>query len=132
VELTCRAEGGPPGRGWTVRGEPVLLRQALRNLVDNAVEYNLPGGSVRVTVDAAGVLVENDGPEVPAADVARLAEPFRRGGTGAEPPATTSDRRHSGLGLSIVAAVVRAHGWALSVDPRDGGGLAVRIGVSSV
>lgn len=132
VTLTCRTAGGPPGRGWTVRGEPVLLRQAVRNLVDNAVEYNVPGGRVRVTVDAAGVLVENDGPEVPAADVARLTEPFRRGGTATERPATTSDRRHSGLGLSIVAAVVRAHGWALSVAPRDGGGLAVRIGVSSV
>jgi signal transduction histidine kinase len=132
VELTCRAEGGPPGRLRTVRGEPVLLRQALRNLVDNAVEYNVPGGSVRVTVDAAGLLVENDGPEVPAASVSRLAEPFRRGGTGDEPPAAISGRRHSGLGLSIVAAVVRAHGWVLTIDPRDAGGLAVRVGVSSV
>ncbi|PZE86216.1 HAMP domain-containing sensor histidine kinase [Curtobacterium sp. MCBD17_032] len=132
VTLTCRTEGGPPVRMPTARGEPVLLRQALRNLVDNALEYNVPGGTVRVTVDAAGVLVENDGPEVRAADVARLTEPFRRGGTGAEPPATRSGRRHSGLGLSIVAAVVRAHGWTLTIEPRDGGGIAVRIGVSSV
>jgi signal transduction histidine kinase len=132
LTLTCRTEGGPPGRVPPVQGEPVLLRQALRNLVDNAIEYNVPGGSVRVTVGAAEVLVENDGPEVRAADVARLTEPFRRGGTSAEPPVTISDRRHSGLGLSIVAAVVRAHGWGLSVDPRDRGGLVVRIGVSSV
>ncbi|WIB36440.1 ATP-binding protein [Curtobacterium sp. MCJR17_043] len=110
----------------------MLLRQALRNLVDNAIEYNVPGGSVRVTVDAAGVLVENDGPEVRATEVARLTEPFRRGGTTAEPPSTTTGRRHSGLGLSIVAAVVRAHGWVLGVHPRDRGGLVVRIGVSSV
>jgi signal transduction histidine kinase len=132
VELTRRTEGGPPDRMPQVRAEPVLLRQAVRNLVDNAVEYNVPGGRVRVTVDAAGVLVENDGPEVRAEDVARLTEPFRRGGAGGEPPATRSERRHSGLGLSIVAAVARAHGWVLTVDPRHGGGLAVRIGVSSV
>ncbi|PZE91667.1 HAMP domain-containing sensor histidine kinase [Curtobacterium sp. MCBD17_008] len=132
LTLTCRTEGGPPGRVPPVQGEPVLLRQALRNLVDNAIEYNVPGGSVRVTVDAAGVLVENDGPEVRATEVARLTEPFRRGGTTAEPPSTTTGRRHSGLGLSIVAAVVRAHGWVLAVDPRDRGGLVVRIGVSSV
>lgn len=132
VTVTCRTEGGPPGRVPTVRGEPVLLRQALRNLVDNAVEYNVPGGTVRVTVDAAGVLVENDGPEVRAADVVGLTEPFHRGGVAAASPPTASGRRHSGLGLSIVAAVVRAHGWVLRLDPRDGGGLAVRIGVSSV
>jgi signal transduction histidine kinase len=150
VSLTHRTEAGPPVR---VHCEPVLLRQALRNLVDNAVEYTVPGGLALVRVDAGGVLVENDGPELEADVVARLTEPFRRAAatssprssvarsSGASPCADSpcadairaaSGRRHSGLGLSIVAAVVRAHGWTLAVDARDGGGLAVRIGVSSV
>jgi signal transduction histidine kinase len=130
VTLTCRTEAGPPVR---VRCEPVLLRQALRNLVDNAVEYTVSGGVACVSLDARGVLVENDGPESDAADVSRLTEPFRRGAASpSSGPSQTSGRRHSGLGLSIVAAVVRAHGWTLAVDARDGGGLTVRIGVSSM
>jgi signal transduction histidine kinase len=136
VTLTCRTEDGPP---VLVRCEPVLLRQALRNLVDNAVEYTEPGGSAWVRVDAHGVVVENDGPVVDPDVVGSLTEPFRRGasttspGTAAVPGRPAADaRRHSGLGLSIVAAVVRAHGWTLAVDARAGGGLAVRIGVSSM
>ena len=101
-----------------VVAEPVLVRQVLVNLVDNAVEYNRPGGVVSVVVDDEGVRVENDGPPVAAAAVAGLLEPFRRGD---EP----GSERHSGLGLSIVSAIARAHGWALEVRPRAGGGLVV-------
>ena len=127
VTLTCATGTAPPGRtGGGVTGEPTLVRQVVVNLVDNAVEYNEPGGSVRVVVDAQGLRVENTGPVVvPAAAVPSLVEPFRRHGDG-------GTRRHSGLGLSIVAAVVRAHGWRLDVRPRPGGGLVVRVGVSPV
>lgn len=118
----CRAE--PPG--LVVEGEPTLLRQLLGNLVGNAVEYNVPGGFVRVTTTDDGFVVENSGLEVPADEAARLVEPFRRC------PASLSAERHSGLGLSIVAAIVQAHGWRMTIDARPVGGLVVRVDVSSV
>jgi len=124
VALTCATRTGPPG--LVVDGEPTLFRQLLVNLVGNAVEYNEPGGFVRVTTASDGIVVENSGPVVPADEAPRLVEPFRRC------PSGRSGDRHSGLGLSIVASIVQAHGWRLTIDARPAGGLVVRIAVSSV
>ncbi|QQD76616.1 HAMP domain-containing histidine kinase [Curtobacterium sp. YC1] len=124
VALTREARTGPPG--LVVDGEPTLLRQLLGNLVGNAVEYNEPGGFVRVTTSSDGIVVENSGLAVPADEAPRLVEPFRRCSSARQ------GGRHSGLGLSIVASVVQAHGWSLSVDARPTGGLVVRVGVSPV
>lgn len=103
-----------------VTAEPVLTRQLLTNLVDNAIEYNQTGGAVVVRVRDDGLEVENSGPPVEPDEVAHLLEPFRRG-RGAAPG------RHSGLGLSIVTAITRAHGWTLAVVTRAEGGLVVRV-----
>ncbi|QSB24087.1 sensor histidine kinase [Curtobacterium sp. 24E2] len=64
VALTHETRTGPPG--LIVDAEPTLLRQLLGNLVGNAVEYNEPGGFVRVTTAPDGIVVENSGPVVPA------------------------------------------------------------------
>lgn len=110
-----------PSPSAVVSAEPVLVRQLMTNLVDNAVEYNEPGGFVRVQTGPDGLCVENSGPVVSADEVAVLVEPFRRGAQGA------ATGRHSGLGLSIVTAIVRAHGWSLAVEARPDGGLRVRV-----
>ncbi|MBF4594450.1 HAMP domain-containing histidine kinase [Curtobacterium flaccumfaciens] len=124
VTLTHECRTGPPG--LVVPGEPTLLRQLLGNLVGNAVEYNEPGGAVLVTTEPDGFVVENGGPVVAADEAEFLVEPFRRGGT------DDARGQHSGLGLSIVAAIVHAHGWQLSIAARPTGGLLVRVRVSSV
>ncbi|WIB26947.1 HAMP domain-containing sensor histidine kinase [Curtobacterium sp. MCSS17_015] len=134
VTVTCRRASGPPGgTPITVDCEPVLTRQLVHNLVDNAIEYNHAGGDVRVTVDGTGLRVENTGDPLPAEVVATLTEPFRRadGVTGAgtgRGVGVPVARRHSGLGLSIVDAVAQAHGWCVEVTPRGGGGLVVSVG----
>jgi len=110
-----------------VPAEPVLTQQLVLNLVDNAVEYNRAGGTVRIALDAAGLTVENTGPVVPSEVVAELTEPFRR----CPDSGDRAVRRHSGLGLSIVAAIARAHGWAPAIDALAEGGLRIRVGVSS-
>ncbi|MFF0475116.1 ATP-binding protein [Streptomyces sp. NPDC004284] len=113
------------GDGGVVRGSRVLLAQLVRNLVANAVAYNVPGGEVRVRVEAPGVLtVVNTGPVVPEADVDGLFEPFRRG--------EGRDRMGpgAGLGLSLVRSIALAHGGAVRAVARsagDGGGLAVTV-----
>jgi len=95
------------------------------NLVENAVRHNIPGGwiKVRTTVeDGRGVLeVSSSGPVVDPDTVTHLFEPFRQG------VRARTQRTGSGLGLSIVRAVVTAHRGTLTAGAVDGGGLAVRI-----
>ncbi|MCY1694065.1 sensor histidine kinase [Curtobacterium sp. SL109] len=126
VTVTLRSRSEPPGGAGPLVGEPTLVRQLLVNLVGNAVEYNVPGGFVHVTTTQAGIVVENSGPVVPADVAPLLVEPFRRCAD------AVPGRRHSGLGLSIVAAVAQAHGWHLRVEAREDGGLRVLVGVSSM
>ncbi|WP_449063005.1 sensor histidine kinase [Planomonospora algeriensis] len=108
-------------------GDPVLLERCVANLVENAIKHNLPeSGKVWVRTGmvegALVVQVANTGPHVPAYEVNSLFEPFRR---------LNADRvdsaKGAGLGLSIVRAVVRAHGGNVAAVPRDGGGLVVTV-----
>ncbi|MFI6703890.1 sensor histidine kinase [Streptomyces sp. NPDC050509] len=106
----------------TVRGNRLLLGQLVGNLLANAVSYNVPGGTVDVEVTGAVLVVRNTGPEVAAADVPALFEPFRRG--------EGRDRmgRGAGLGLSIVRSIAEAHGGTVDAVPGgDGGGLVVTV-----
>jgi len=114
-----------------VSGDPVLIAHLVRNLVSNAVEYNEPGGHVRVLgTGEAVVVVENTGPVVTAEQAVTLTRPFtrvdRHGGTRGRGGA--GEVAHSGLGLAIVDSIARAHGWRVVIEPRPGGGLRVTVG----
>jgi signal transduction histidine kinase len=107
----------------TVSGDPVLLARLVANLLDNAVRYNHPGGTVRVALSAHGTLtVRNTGPEVPADRIDEMFEPFRR----LHPTRNRSDGG-AGLGLSIVAAIAHAHDADATARPHPGGGLEVTV-----
>ncbi|MEV4094807.1 HAMP domain-containing sensor histidine kinase [Streptosporangium saharense] len=118
-------------RGAETVGDPVLLERCVSNLVENAIKHNLPdGGRVWVRTGmvegALAVQVANTGPHVPAYEVNSLFEPFRR--LNAE---RVDSSKGAGLGLSIVRAVVRAHGGNVAAVPRDGGGLVVTVRLQS-
>ncbi|MFE1840352.1 sensor histidine kinase [Streptomyces sviceus] len=111
-----------------VRGNGVLLERIALNLVQNAVRYNVPeGGWVEVTTAVehgqAVLTVSNTGPVVPAYEVDDLFEPFKRL-RGAD---RTGSDKGVGLGLSIVRSVARAHGGHITAQPREGGGLVMRV-----
>ncbi|SED01624.1 cell wall metabolism sensor histidine kinase WalK [Streptomyces sp. TLI_105] len=110
--------------GGVVRGSRVLLAQLVRNLVANALAYNVPGGRVDVRAEDGVLTVVNTGPVVPAGDVDGLFEPFRRGeGRDRTGPG-------AGLGLSIVRSIAVAHGGAVRAVARsagEGGGLVVTV-----
>ncbi len=109
-----------------IRGDAAALRRALANLVANAVKFAAAGQWVAVRASArpdgkAVVLrVEDRGPGIPRDERERVFEPFYRG-----PAAERNATPGSGLGLSVVRHVVRAHGGSVHVEGREGGGTAV-------
>lgn len=110
-----------------VQGNGVLLERIALNLVQNAVRYNVrEAGWVEVTTTVehgqAVLLVSNTGPVVPAYEIDNIFEPFRRLRT-----ERTGSDKGVGLGLSIARSVARAHGGRIIAEPREGGGLVMRV-----
>ncbi|MDP9241479.1 MAG: HAMP domain-containing histidine kinase [Actinomycetota bacterium] len=108
-----------------VVGDPGLIERLAGNLVENAVRHNVNGGWLGVHTRSenglARLFVANSGPVIDPAEAPGLFEPFRRGGT-----ARTASRG-AGLGLSIVRAVVLAHGGHVQAYALQGGGLEVQV-----
>lgn len=107
-------------------GDPALLERLVANLLDNAADYNVPGGRVEVSTcteaDRAILCVTNTGPKVPPEQVDRLFEPFQRLGE-----RTSHDDDHHGLGLSIVRAIATAHDATLTARANPAGGLTIKL-----
>ena len=108
-------------------GDPALIRRLIANLIDNAVDHNVPGGEVQISTglqDGGAVLsVANSGTAIAPDQTARLLEPFQR----LDSSRLADDLEHHGLGLSIVRAIADAHGAELSVRAQPQGGLAVTV-----
>jgi signal transduction histidine kinase len=117
-----------------VVGDQALLSRAIANLVENAVHHNHDAGEIELSTGSDGYVswaqVSNTGPDMTGTDVDRLLEPFQR----AHPRTPDSNGHGAGLGLSIVAAVARAHRGTVTVQARPadaGGGLIVLFRVPS-
>ncbi|WP_329456981.1 sensor histidine kinase [Streptomyces sp. NBC_01497] len=108
-----------------VRGNRLLLSRLAANLLANATKYNVPGGTVHVSVENGTLRVTNTGPQVPPAEIPALFEPFRRG----EGRDRLCGGAGAGLGLSIVRSIAQAHGGGVSAIPgrRGVGGLEVTV-----
>lgn len=95
-----------------VRGDAHLLFEALANLVGNAIKFTPSGGAVRLRarMDSRGPRVDilDSGPGIPADERDAVTRRFYRGDNSRTTPG-------SGLGLSIVSAIVRLHGFALDI-----------------
>ncbi|MFF8377881.1 sensor histidine kinase [Streptomyces sp. NPDC015661] len=110
---------------WT-RGSAALLSRMVQNLVDNAIAHNEESGWIRVTAGGDGsgtrLVVETGGRVLDQAEVDLLGKPFERLGA-----TRTGSEASTGLGLSIVAAIVAAHGGSLVLLARPEGGLRVAV-----
>lgn len=123
--LVLKTEAAPP-----VRGSRALISQALANLLDNALKYAAGGGMIEISVKKSQkghvrLAVADDGPGVPLADREHIFQRFVR----LESSRTTHG---SGLGLSLVAAIARAHGAAVKVDAGGLGGAQPGLSIALV
>jgi signal transduction histidine kinase len=109
-----------------VNADRTRLEQVAANLIDNAVKYTPGGGRIEIQVDRedtnAVVKVRDTGPGSPADELPRIWDRLFRGDT-------SRTERGLGLGLSLVKAVVEAHGGTVSVatQPRRGSTFTVSL-----
>jgi two-component system OmpR family sensor kinase len=108
------------------QGHVEPLRQALANLVDNAIRYTPEGGRIRIRIRslALGLMVEveDNGPGISAADRDRIFDRFYRA-----QPDPGGDSHGTGLGLAIARSAVEACGGRLACEPATKGGSLFRI-----
>ena len=126
--IILEAEGtGSP----TVLGDADRLRQLLTNLIDNAIAYTPPGGTVRLTWDTDGafarVRVVDTGSGIASEDLPHLFDRFYRADR-----ARVRSSGGSGLGLAIVQWIVNAHGGRIAIESRFGSGSTVTVWLPSV
>ncbi len=100
-------------------GEPFLLRQALGNLLENALDFTPPGGTLRFSAQArhhdVDVRLFNQAEPIPEYALPRLSERFY------SLPRPASGRKSTGLGLNFVEEVVKLHGGSLQIGNVPGG-----------
>jgi signal transduction histidine kinase len=113
IDLKFRSNGPL----W-VSGDPVLLAQALSNLIDNALKYAPQSGTIEVAIQklegSAEISVADNGPGIDTLEKAKVVERFYRGDASRGTPGV-------GLGLSLVQAVAKLHGSALELKNNDPG-----------
>lgn len=120
--LTCQAQLAPHAH---TLGEPFLLRQALANLLDNAIDFSPDGGTIVITLETAAGLntltVHDQGPGIPGYALPRVFERFyslARPGT---------QRKSTGLGLPFVKEVAALHGGNAALENSPQGGAQARL-----
>ncbi len=111
------------GSDARVAARPVALGRAIGNVIDNAARY---GAGTRARVSLAGgealIVVEDEGPGMPQEDLEAMFQPFVRGES-----SRSAETGGAGLGLAIARNIVTAHGGAISLENRSGGGLRATI-----
>ena len=117
---TIRIEGSADA---PYQGRLTALRRALQNLLDNARKYADDVAIViRDDLQSLRIIIEDNGPGLPEAELDRVGQPFYRPDTARSSPAGGV-----GLGLSIVRDVAQLHGGTMTIANRPGGGLAVTL-----
>ncbi|MBT3154503.1 HAMP domain-containing histidine kinase [Streptomyces sp. CHD11] len=115
-ELTITADLHP----WYVRAEPAALERAVVNVLDNAVKFSPPGGTVEVRLTGGVLTVRDHGPGMPADELPYVFDRFWRSPGARALPG-------SGLGLSIVARTVHQAGGEVTLAPAEDTGMTATI-----
>jgi two-component system sensor histidine kinase MprB len=105
---------------WWVTGESASLERAVTNLLDNAVKWSPPGGTVRIRLNHGTLTVEDEGPGIAPADREHVFDRFYRSEESRSMPG-------SGLGLSIVRQVIERHAGQVRVAHSDQAGTRMEL-----
>ncbi|MBI5081138.1 MAG: HAMP domain-containing protein [Chloroflexi bacterium] len=112
----------------TVKGNESQLRRLIDNLLDNAIKYTPRDGKVILKISEAEgevkLIVQDTGVGIPAEELPKIFERFYRGES---PPIHTIPRESSGLGLSIVHSIARAHGGEIVAESEQGKGTTITV-----
>lgn len=115
IRLTCELQAELPELSL----DPARIRQALANLIDNAIKFTPPGGAVvvraQLVADSLVIEVNDDGPGILAEEIGLLFKPFSA--TSTRP---TGAEKSTGLGLSIAKRLTEAHGGSIGVRSTPG------------
>ncbi|HWB49169.1 MAG TPA: PAS-domain containing protein [Stellaceae bacterium] len=107
----------------SIQADDRRLRQALFNLISNAIKFTPPGGSIRLEAERDGhelvLTVADTGVGIPMAEQMRVFEKFERG----DP---TLAQTGAGLGLSLVKSLIELHGGQVTIESSPGNGTIVR------
>ncbi|MGA7262192.1 MAG: ATP-binding protein [Stellaceae bacterium] len=113
IELSC-----PPDIG-AIAADERRLKQALFNLISNAIKFTPPGGAIRIEAERRDsellLTVADSGIGIPPSDQARMFEKFERG----------TPRSGAGLGLSLVKSLIDLHGGSVTIDSAAGRGTTI-------
>ncbi len=116
----------PAGEEYSVHGNREALLETFVNIVDNAIEYNVPGGRITISVRKEGEFIVTEiadtGIGIPEGDLEKVFDRFYR--------VDTSRSRRSGgigLGLSICSEIIRLHGGSIGIRSKIGEGTVVSV-----
>jgi len=109
------------GPALTVEADPVILRQILVNLIDNALKFSPAGSTVTLSwAEGWSITVADEGPGIPPEQREAIFERFFRGGE-----ELRRESKGVGIGLSLVKELTELHGGRVEV--RDGGGAVFQV-----
>ncbi|MDR2446910.1 MAG: hypothetical protein LBD58_06415 [Treponema sp.] len=126
VSVTVKANGAAIGADAVVNANPSMMAELFFNLIDNAIKYNKPGGSVTVEVAESGELVaasvSDTGIGISKEAQSRVFERFYR-----VDKSRSKKTGGTGLGLAIVKHITSAHNAEITLDSREGEGTKVTV-----
>lgn len=126
VNLSIADEGGP----MAVKGDPFILRAAVMNLLENAIDFAPKGSCVDVVISVeeknAVLSIRDQGPGIPEYAREKIFERFY------SLRHHSAKRKGTGLGLTLVKETAELHGGSITLDPADGGGTVARLSLPMV
>ena len=112
-----------PAQSIVCECQPVALKRAIANLIDNAVKYGKRAhATIRSTPQAVEITIDDEGPGIPEDELVRVFQPYYR-----VEGSRSRETGGIGLGLAIALSIIQAHGGKLTLSNRSEGGLRARV-----